>query len=1133
VSPPTTYTTDPRDAEQLVAALRARRPGYVPEGAALDAGAGAALARVAAGQIQAILRRLDQAPAKGRLAFLDTLGVSPVPAQEARAVVVFSMSDGAPDAHVPAGTQIAAAAGNTQVVFQTEQDAGVSSAKLAGVFSDWPGRDQYIDHTADLAAGRTIFPFRSADLKNTPRAIYLAHETMLALSGKTRLEVAFDLTTPGSAPLGLAWQYWDGTVWRDFASTATACRGSTGPAPDSTNGLTESGRFVLETDCAQTSPTAVDGITSFWVRAQLTQPLPPDPSRILPEVGAVALRTRIERPLAFTASRPKRRPRLARSILSVRVQDAGGAPLKGVALLGSPELQFDPDFVRSAGNVAATFRGLTTPDSGSRAFFLDSTHAAGQVQAVTVEVGGVSGSFDLTVPDSPSEVQLTFTLTGFRPDKAFADATEVDLTKTSYPFGLQPAPGAAFYLKSEEALTKPGATVQLIIVRTSTPQDQALAGMTGSQLAHHVVWEYWDGRQWAVLFEADDLTGSDSGDLNRTEVLGFTVPDDMEETTVNGEPGHWVRARLVSGGFGLVVTFNSTNPSVDMSFTVPQPPALADLRLGYTWQNGPKPPAHTLTLNDFGFDDRTEQVLWPGTPFAPFRAAADSTPALYLGFTQALPVDNDGIDFAVEEQPGQAQGPGLVWEYWDGFAWTGVDVTDETQALGIPGLVSFVGPDDSRPLARFGTPVHWLRARLKEDGPPGTPAVDGISPNATRVVQRQTVVNEAMGASTGLPDQVFRFRQVPVLAGEFIEVRESVAPRAGIEWRLIARDVSGGDTGLVAALEALLAAEGPQTSVELGGVRLTRDRTKQVTEVWVRWRSMPTLFLSGPNDRVYSVERSRGRLQFGDGHGMVPPVDAAVLARLYQTGGGAAGNVAANTMTQLRGAIGKLEGVTNPRPAGGGTDAETFASLLERGPSVLKTRGRALSPGDYETLARQAAPDLAVAHALPAVGPDGVEIPGWVTLVIIPLGDDPRPSPSFGLRESVRAYIEARAPADVAAGAQLNVTGPVYQPVDVNATLVADDPGRAGDVLIGARETLTRFLHPLLGGPEGRGWPPNRAVYLSDVALALRGVAGLDYVRDLTLSLGGVPQGDSAPITGGRVVAAGVLLFKAVPGQGG
>jgi hypothetical protein len=66
---------DARDVARFVAELLARRPGYVPEWLPSDGGLDAALAQIAAHYWQAIVQRLDQAPEKNKLAFLDTLGV--------------------------------------------------------------------------------------------------------------------------------------------------------------------------------------------------------------------------------------------------------------------------------------------------------------------------------------------------------------------------------------------------------------------------------------------------------------------------------------------------------------------------------------------------------------------------------------------------------------------------------------------------------------------------------------------------------------------------------------------------------------------------------------------------------------------------------------------------------------------------------------------------------------------------------------------------------------------------------------------------------------------------------------------------------------------------------------------------
>ena len=129
----------------------------------------------------------------------------------------------------------------------------------------------------------------------------------------------------------------------------------------------------------------------------------------------------------------------------------------------------------------------------------------------------------------------------------------------------------------------------------------------------------------------------------------------------------------------------------------------------------------------------------------------------------------------------------------------------------------------------------------------------------------------------------------------------------------------------------------------------------------------------------------------------------------------------------------------------------------------------------------------------PPATPRGRRAPGWVTLVIMPHSAEPRPYPSFGLREAVRRYVAARAPADLPAD-RIVVIGPDYQPVDVTATIVPVDlarrPARSSAPPTGRSPT---FLHPLLGGPSGRGWRPGQSVFASDVAAVIEHVDGVDY----------------------------------------
>jgi predicted phage baseplate assembly protein len=229
--------------------------------------------------------------------------------------------------------------------------------------------------------------------------------------------------------------------------------------------------------------------------------------------------------------------------------------------------------------------------------------------------------------------------------------------------------------------------------------------------------------------------------------------------------------------------------------------------------------------------------------------------------------------------------------------------------------------------------------------------------------------------------------------------------------------------------------------------------------------------------------------------------------------------------------IGGVEEIFNPIPAGGGADGEGPEAVLERGPQTLRRRGRSLSAQDFETMAREASASVAFARALPCRSPAGVTLPGWVTLVIIPQGGEARPYPSFGLRQAVRRYIERQAAACLAAGAQIYVTGPDYRPVDVQATLAPRVFSEAGAVEQRARKALETFLHPLFGGPAGRGWEPGRDVRPSDLSAVLERVEGVDFVSELSLLIDGALQGESVKIGAEQTVVAGQIRLRLIQGE--
>ncbi|MEE8117614.1 MAG: hypothetical protein V3T28_10930, partial [Gemmatimonadales bacterium] len=655
---------DPRHALDVFEEFLQRRPGYFPDWLPRPKGSGAALARIFSRYLEIVLDRLNQAPDKNKLAFFDLLGLQLIPARASRAPVVFRLSADAPPSHLPAGAQVAAAPPPEepgQIVFETERAMGLTGAQLVEMVSLWPGRDQYIDHSEDFLAAQPIQPWLRPDLEDTPHHLYLAHQTLLALAGKTRLDVEFEFTQASSETLRLLWEYWDGAIWRGFKQQHPECWETDAPGLDATHGLTQNGKIRLETDCAETALREVDGVESFWVRALLDEPLPLEPDRILPEISQLRLTTVIEQPLKvfltnFRMEHPDDPDDKKSPVIDVLLLDGDGAALEGV------EVEFlDKDGVVVAQSETNTDGGLKTPFTTG--LTVDEYTLRIHYLGKTIE-----RPFLYDFPDGNHKqllLKLTLQVLGLQPDTAYADEDSLDLTKPFFPLGQAPRPGSVFYFATEEAFTKPGARLVVHLTTAATPQGQVEAAQldgdgtsfASQRVPHRLVWEYWNGRFWAPLTSYESTTEVEDVDaraFTESGTIELVVPSDIAPVAVNDEEALWMRARLVSGAFGFTSTTSwkdgITKKQHKFTYFIPQPPAIADLRLSYVWEYGPYHAEHVRTYNDFSYEDHTATARWPGGYFPPFRQVQDLTPALYCGFDQKLPVDRLNLFADVVEQ---------------------------------------------------------------------------------------------------------------------------------------------------------------------------------------------------------------------------------------------------------------------------------------------------------------------------------------------------------------------------------------------------------------------------------------------------------------------------------------------------
>jgi predicted phage baseplate assembly protein len=521
------------------------------------------------------------------------------------------------------------------------------------------------------------------------------------------------------------------------------------------------------------------------------------------------------------------------------------------------------------------------------------------------------------------------------------------------------------------------------------------------------------------------------------------------------------------------------------------------------------------SFDGFAYSDVTAANGTAGQWFAPFGAHAHPGAALLLGFDSPVDFTAQSVDLACYVQPRSAErspvhcGQGdlavdlpppaqFAYEYWTKEHWEPLPVeVDQTRAFTRDGHVVIGGPGAAVRKDKVGAvpaALYWLRIRLVSATYELAPRLQAVLTNTTSAVQALTTRDEVLGGSDGTPDQgPLRLANRPVLD---LDAPVSVRRADGVEVTV---------TGLHLEID------------EGGGFQA--------------WQQVGDLLASGPDDPHYVLDPTAGEIRFGDGRtGRIPVANplnptANIVARSYRYGGGKAGNVGTGTVIALQTFADGVRGVTNLRPAYGGADEETVDEAKRRAPATLKARDRAVTAEDFETLAL-ATPQVPVrrAKALPLYHPDfpGVPVPGVVSVIVVPDGDDPAPVPSDITLRAVCAYLNAHR----LVTNELYVLPPRYRQVQVRAEIVVRPEADLAEVNRALAARLVEYLDPLRGG-DGSGWPFGGPIYYSTLCRMVLDVPGVDRIRDnqLVLELDGRVQ----PFCRDVPVEAGELLHALTP----
>ena len=276
------------------------------------------------------------------------------------------------------------------------------------------------------------------------------------------------------------------------------------------------------------------------------------------------------------------------------------------------------------------------------------------------------------------------------------------------------------------------------------------------------------------------------------------------------------------------------------------------------------------------------------------------------------------------------------------------------------------------------------------------------------------------------------------------------------------------------------------------------------------WKEVSDFAETSADDSCFTLDSVTGELRFGpavrqpDGtmklYGAIPGRGASLIFQRYRYGGGEQGNVLAGMINTLKTAIPYVASVANRTSASGGLDAETLEEAMLRAPALLRSRERAVSESDYEYLAMQAFPNTIgrVKCLQPRATEGGKVVPAQVYVLVVPRLPQPEgylspeqlelPGPMIN---SLKAYLDERRLLTT----RLDVRSPSYQWVTVKVKLRANPGADAEEVQSEVLRRLYRFINPLTGGADGKGWPFDRDLYVSDVYQCLQGTPDVQFIR--------------------------------------
>ncbi|WP_370573067.1 putative baseplate assembly protein [Methanomethylovorans sp.] len=708
------------DSETTLAEIRKKAPFYVPEwntGDERDFGVG--LSRIFANMSETIMSRLNEAPQKHFLSFLEMLNSSLIPASPARVPLTFMLSEGVSENVLVESSVQASADGpdGKPVIFETETNIIATPSRLVSVYSVIKDSDEIFKHT-EAINGTAPAELFTGDKSLQEHVLYIGDENLFNLKdghiiinfagSDVNLLRKLGYNDTGK-PKGLAeWKYGvkikekkdgkevEAIKWCRFGSVVVNGNQVVIKKDPVLGECKEIESGVVISDKVE-----VNGVESRWIKCRICEN----------QIGKF-------KDLSLTG--------LKVSVSPMQTSINKGGSVKKVQGIGN--VFYSKLAGNNVLNKIETLDQLLKLNEEELAFRLQCSRKRAQ----NILEAARKQFFDKTIETAHIDSKDTFgntNLQGIAPDLLYYNDTPIPIEspeKALYPFGTKPQIYDTFYIASEDAFSKKGYKVSL-----NFSLDHGNPSSSDRSAIPILSWEYWDGESWSILEidESDKKNLSDNTECARRSNSGrgngsdfsstvLTISDmpDVKPVRVNGKENYWIRTRLVGGNYGKEYEIND-NTVIPGSFC---PPRMKDFKIRYEANGKETQPEYIFAVNNLELRNCPDELKTNGI-FKPFLALPDTHPAVYFGFDRELKKGPFSLFINIDESIEYPESfmPKVRWQYLgdeDPETWKELEVLDETSGFTKMGMVQFTVPEKMKASKFLGSgDLYWIRAVITGD----------------------------------------------------------------------------------------------------------------------------------------------------------------------------------------------------------------------------------------------------------------------------------------------------------------------------------------------------------------------------------------------------------------------------------